>query len=112
MDPKVEQFVSVTGAEVEEARSLLEACGGNLDLAVNMHMEGRPGLSSENKDTAGESYEDMLVEGTVCVVFCVYVKTLRGREKSSMSVKKVNERERERKYGKKGSYVRVEKHER
>ena len=69
MDPKIEQFVAVTGMKVEEARSLLEACGGNLDLAVNMHIEGRPGLSSKNQNRPVESYEDMLVEGTVYVLF-------------------------------------------
>ena len=43
---KLEQFVSVTGASREVARSLLEACGGNLDLAINMHLEGGGGAAS------------------------------------------------------------------
>ena len=43
---KLEQFVSVTGASWEVARSLLEACGGNLDLAINMHLKGRGGAAS------------------------------------------------------------------
>ena len=40
MDSKVEQFVAITGSTHDVARSLLEACGGNLELAVNMHIEG------------------------------------------------------------------------
>ena len=36
---KLEQFISVTGAPRDVARGLLEACGGNLDLAINMHLE-------------------------------------------------------------------------
>lgn len=34
------QFCSVTGAGEAVGRQLLEACGGNLELAINMHMEG------------------------------------------------------------------------
>ena len=59
MEPKIEQFVAVTGASVEAARSLLEACGGNLDLAIDMHMEGKQGPSSGLGDVAGKSYEEM-----------------------------------------------------
>ena len=36
----MEEFKVITGAPSEVARCLLEACGGNLELAVNMHMEG------------------------------------------------------------------------
>ena len=75
MDAKVAQFVSVAGASAEIARRLLEACGGNLDLAINMHLEGggAAGAGSagatpmDNYDggpgpstsSAGKSYEDM-----------------------------------------------------
>ena len=63
MDSRVEQFVAITGATHDVARSLLEACGGNLELAVNMHMEGGgsgispgagvgPGRSSGEPSTA------------------------------------------------------------
>lgn len=63
MDEKIKQFVSVTGASVEIASSLLEACGGNLDLAVNMHVEG----AGEAASTSGsglipqveKSYEEL-----------------------------------------------------
>ena len=33
------QFISVTGASEETARNLLNACEGNLELAVGMYME-------------------------------------------------------------------------
>ena len=73
MDRKIEQFMAVTGASVAEARSLLEACGGNLDLAVNMLMEGggggaTPGPSGFTTATTagpdpgpvvGKTYEEM-----------------------------------------------------
>jgi hypothetical protein len=33
-------MMCVTGADAAMGRQLLEACGGNLELAINMHMEG------------------------------------------------------------------------
>lgn len=41
----VDQFLAVTGAERSVAISLLEACAGNLDLAVGMHMDSGGGSS-------------------------------------------------------------------
>ena len=38
-DEKIEQLVSIIGVEREIAGNLLEACGGNLEMAVDMHME-------------------------------------------------------------------------
>ncbi len=52
MDSKVDQFRAVTGAPIDVAKSILEACGGNLELAVNMHMEGG-GPSSSPMATPG-----------------------------------------------------------
>ena len=46
MEANISQFVAVTGASVDVARGLLEACSGNLDLAINMHLESRGGASS------------------------------------------------------------------
>ena len=54
---QIDQFVAVTGASVETARSLLEACGGNVDLAVNMHMEGE--TTGGSTETVRKSYEDL-----------------------------------------------------
>lgn len=71
MDAKVAQFVSVTGASAEVAHRLLEACGGNLDLAINMHLEGSVaagaesagatavGESGPSTSSVGKSYEDI-----------------------------------------------------
>lgn len=48
MDANVSRFVAITGASSEAAMRLLEACGGNLDLAINMHLEsgGSPAPSA------------------------------------------------------------------
>ena len=73
MDEKLEQFVSITGCSVAVGRSLLEACGGNLDLAVDMHLEGGasaggasaspatdpPGPSASGTDATEPSYEEL-----------------------------------------------------
>ena len=39
MSTKVNQFISVTGASQDTARRLLNACAGNLELAIGMYME-------------------------------------------------------------------------
>ena len=39
----LEQLMSITGADRNLAENLLEACGGNLEMAVNMHMEDTGG---------------------------------------------------------------------
>lgn len=67
MDAKIQQFLAVTGSSEQVARSLLEACGGNLDLAVSMHLEGGegqgPGQGPSAVATRGasseKSYEEM-----------------------------------------------------
>ena len=62
MDSNVSQFVAITGAASDVARRLLEACGGNLDLAVNMHLEssGSAGSSdTANNVLSPKSYEEM-----------------------------------------------------
>ena len=40
-DDAIEKLVSICGVEMEVAKNLLEACGGNLEMAVDMHMESR-----------------------------------------------------------------------
>ena len=55
MESKISQFVTVTGASEDDARSLLEACAGDLDMAVNMHMESEGGGVTRN--SAAGSYE-------------------------------------------------------
>ncbi|XP_048741186.2 UBX domain-containing protein 7-like isoform X2 [Ostrea edulis] len=60
MSEKIEQFCSITGADEEVGKNLLEACNGNLELAIDMHMdsEGPPasvdqgGASAERNSPA------------------------------------------------------------
>ena len=72
MDTKIGQFVSITGASAEVARNMLEACGGNLDLAINMQLESGGGsgaamggagpstcATSTEDPNKGMSYEEM-----------------------------------------------------
>ena len=47
MESKISEFVAVTGASEEDARGLLEACAGDLDMAVNVHMESKGGVVTE-----------------------------------------------------------------
>lgn len=35
----IEQFVSVTGTSKKIAKSMLEACNGNLEMAIEMHLD-------------------------------------------------------------------------
>lgn len=37
--PLIEEFVGVTGASRERAESMLEACNGNLGMAIEMHFD-------------------------------------------------------------------------
>ena len=64
MDSKIAQFIAVTGGSEEDARGLLEACAGDLDMAVNMHLESKGGGVSgpyqrRSDDTTEKSYEDL-----------------------------------------------------
>ena len=52
-DQKIDEFVAITGGSKDLAKSLLAICNGNLEMAINMHMEGvqteettQPGTSS------------------------------------------------------------------
>jgi hypothetical protein len=39
-EKKVDEFVAITGGTREIANSLLAVCNDNLEMAINMHMEG------------------------------------------------------------------------
>ena len=39
-ETKIEEFVAITGASREIAKSLLTVCNDNLEMAINMQMEG------------------------------------------------------------------------
>ena len=71
MDTNVSQFVAITGATSDIAKRLLEACGGNLDLAINMHLESggsagpSSGMETANNVLSSKSYEELY--GDTCV---------------------------------------------
>lgn len=43
MEDKIDQFVAITGADRNVAVGMLEACNGNIDLAVEMHLDSGMG---------------------------------------------------------------------
>ena len=52
-DPSlIEQFVNITGATESRAQTLLNACNGNLEMAIGMHLEE---AESPGNHTQGES---------------------------------------------------------
>ena len=53
----VSQFVNVTGASKDIARSLLEACNGNLEMAIEMHLDAceAPESMANSSSIAGPS---------------------------------------------------------
>ena len=52
----VEQFRAITSADESIARSLLSACSGNVEMAVNMHMEGiAVGGGGEQEESKADS---------------------------------------------------------
>ena len=61
-DQKIDEFVAITGGSKDLAKSLLAICNGNLEMAINMHMEGvqteettQPGTSNSTSTTASAS---------------------------------------------------------
>ncbi|KAK8748208.1 hypothetical protein OTU49_016372 [Cherax quadricarinatus] len=65
----IDEFCSITGADKSLGSSLLEACGNNLEMAINMHMEGVHEASSSSSATTNHSSPGSLGmtgdEGTV-----------------------------------------------
>lgn len=55
MDAKVQQFIAVTGSTHQVAVNMLEACAGDLDMAINMHLEcgGGGGASGDGGGASG-----------------------------------------------------------
>ncbi|XP_060580211.1 UBX domain-containing protein 7-like isoform X2 [Ruditapes philippinarum] len=79
------QFCSVTGADAAMGRQLLEACGGNLELAINMHMEG--GGSGAGASNAVDEVRAPIpqIQETLVDDAPVY-GTFRGRKRKTRSV--------------------------
>ena len=52
------QFITVTGADASEARSILESCGWNIDQAVELHFNlGGGGANTGAALTGGQRLE-------------------------------------------------------
>ena len=49
----IDQFVNITGTSKKIAKSILEACNGNLEMAIEMH------LDSDSSTQAGPSSADV-----------------------------------------------------
>ena len=58
---QVDQLVAVTGVDRDLATNLLEACGGDLEMAVNMHMEDQGGGGGAGVGGEGVGGADALV---------------------------------------------------
>ena len=50
-DDKVAQFVSVTDSSESVARKYLEACAGDIDMAIGMHLESQVTVNSTPGDS-------------------------------------------------------------
>ena len=44
-DEKIKEFCNITGAGAQVAQQLLQVCNGNLEMAINMHMEGETAVN-------------------------------------------------------------------
>ena len=77
MDEKIQHFISLTGATIQVAQNMLEACAGDLDMAVSMHLDsgtegiservvhdkpGKSGFDDAGLDSETRTYEEMYVE--------------------------------------------------
>lgn len=49
----IKQFMTVTGASRDVAKSMLEACNGNVELAISMHLDGGDGMVSNGEAASG-----------------------------------------------------------
>ncbi len=68
---KIQQFVSVTGSSEDIAKKYLEACAGDLDMAIGMHLENEASSSAMDPSSGSvmnpedvvlpKNYEKMLV---------------------------------------------------
>eukprot|EP00731_Ephydatia_muelleri_P029634 Em0021g157a len=59
MEDKIGELVSVLGVDSKAAKNLLEASGGNLEMAVNMHLEGGGPATLFGTRDYNKTYEEM-----------------------------------------------------
>lgn len=61
MEEKIDQFLAITGADRNVAVGMLEACNGNIELAVEMHLDsgmgsaGAAGISGFSESSGGST---------------------------------------------------------
>ena len=55
---EIDQLVAVIGVDREVAANLLEACGGNIEMAVDMHMEDGGGGGASAGGAAANGHDD------------------------------------------------------
>lgn len=79
-EEKVLQFVSVTDSSDATARKYLEACAGDVDMAIGMHMENQVTVDSAGSDSpqtvapsVAHASEDLLSPNTYEKVYVVAV---------------------------------------
>ncbi|KAL9965725.1 hypothetical protein ACROYT_G029567 [Oculina patagonica] len=60
----VSQFVNVTGASKDIAKSLLEACNGNLEMAIEMHLDSCEGPESGAASSNSNSIAGSIAAGS------------------------------------------------
>lgn len=67
MEKAIQQFMSVTGSSEDIARKYLEACAGDIDMAIGMHLESEASssnsvdLTNYSDEVTSKNYEKMLV---------------------------------------------------
>ena len=58
-DDKIQQYIAITGTSIEEATRILEACNGDVNMAVSMHLDDGSvpsnAISSRNVSTSSQS---------------------------------------------------------
>lgn len=59
IDEKIAQFVSVTDSSGAVARKYLEACAGDVDMAIGMHLENQDAPQAAAAPVT-HSHEDLL----------------------------------------------------
>ena len=60
IDEKIAQFVSVTDSSDVVARKYLEACAGDVDMAIGMHLENQDRATTPQAASVAHSSEDLL----------------------------------------------------
>ena len=83
----IDEFVAITSADRDIAKSLLDVCNHNLEMAINMHMEGvqtedvgrdsQPGTSSSAAAWVPDEDEGTFIMNISCL-FMIWIHFLDG----------------------------------